>query len=165
MFKSTKAPFRFLRPGRLVDGELELTLVRKQPADPAKGYVPCYHFEMRRTGQILAMGTIRLRIGPARQLRYIGHMGYDVKPRCRGKRYAARSCRLLLPLAKAHGLRAVWLCCDPPNVASQKSCTIAGARLVETIRVPPDHFLYKEGSRYLRRYRITLSAQTSAGAQ
>jgi tagatose 1,6-diphosphate aldolase len=157
MIRSTKASFRFLRPGRLVDGDLELVLVWTQPADPAKGYVPCYHFEMRRSGTSRPMGTIRLRIGSARQLRYPGHIGYDVKKRHRGRRYAARSCRLLLPLARAHGLRAVWLSCDPSNVASQKSCIIAGARLVDTVRVPVDHVMYR-GCRYLRRYRIALAA-------
>jgi predicted acetyltransferase len=154
---SAKGAFQFRRPGRLVDDDLELVLVGRQPADPVKGYVPCYHFEMRRAGTARVMGTIRLRIGPTRRLTYAGHIGYDVKKRHRGKHYAARSCRLLLPLARAHGLGAVWLSCDPANVASQKSCISAGARLVETVRVPADHILYERGSRYLRRYRIAVS--------
>jgi len=147
-----KKPFKFLKPGRLVDGGLELVLVKTTPADPVKGYVPGYEFEMRRTGTSRAMGTIRLRIGPAARLRYPGHIGYEVKERFRGHRYAARSCRLLLPLAAAHGLKAVWLTVDPKNIASRKTCRIIGAKYVQTVRIPRDHEMYVRG-RYRRRYR------------
>jgi tagatose 1,6-diphosphate aldolase len=147
--------FAFLQPGRLVDDDLELVLVKKEPANPSKGYVPCYHFEMRRTNTSSVLGSIRLRIGSARVLRYPGHIGYYVKKHCRGKHYAARSCKLLLPLAQAHGLKAVWLCCDVGNIASQKSCVRAGARRMGTLRVPKSHPMAKQGI-YLRRYRIAL---------
>lgn len=46
----TKAPFTFLRPGSLVDGDLELVLMRMIPADPIKRYVPAYEFEMYSLG-------------------------------------------------------------------------------------------------------------------
>ncbi len=147
--------FRFLQPGRLVDGELELVLVKMEVL-VKKGYVPCYEFEMRRTGTPRVLGSIRLRIGSVTELRYPGHIGFGVKPRYRGRHYAARSCRLLLPFARAHGLSAVWLTCDPKNVASQKSCLLAGARYVATITVPEHHELYRLGTRRVRRYRIAL---------
>jgi tagatose 1,6-diphosphate aldolase len=147
--------FRFLRPGRLVDGELELVLV-SLGVMVKQGYGPSYQFEMRRTGTPRVLGTIRLRVDTATKLRYAGHIGFGVNKRYRGHRYAARSCALLLPFARAHGLRAVWLTCDPKNVASQKSCLIAGARYVATIRVPENHDLYRRGTKYVRRYRIAL---------
>jgi len=117
-----RKPFRFLRPERLVDRDLKLVLVRTVPADPVKRHVPAYEFEMRHPGKAFAMGSIRLRIGSALTLRYAGHIGYEVKRRFRGHRYAARACRLLLPLARAHGLKAVWLAVDPKNLASQRTC-------------------------------------------
>src|SRR5438094_401170 len=104
-----KTAFRFLRPGRLVEGDLELVLVRRMPAKRVIGHVPAYEFELRHPSHTGKMGSIRLRIGSASALRCPGHIGYEVKPRYRGHRYAARSCRLLLPLARAHGLKAVWL--------------------------------------------------------
>ena len=152
-----KKPFRFLKPGRLVDGDLELVLVRTTPADPVKHYVPGYEFEMRHPGKTVALGIIRLRIGSASALRYPGHIGYEVKRRFRGHRYAARSCRLLLPLARAHGLKAVWLTVDPRNVPSQRTCEILGAVHVETVRIPKAHEMYAQGARYRRRYRVRLS--------
>jgi predicted acetyltransferase len=148
-------PFKFLQPGRLVDGDLELALVKTTPADPVKGYVPAYEFEMRRTGTTTAMGLIRLRIASAARLRCPGHIGYEVKKRFRGRRYAARSCRLILPLARAHGLKAVWLTVDPKNIPSQRTCEIIGAKHLETIRIPRDHEMYARGARYRRRYRLS----------
>ena len=149
-------PFRFKAPGRLVDGDLELVLTGRQPADPIKRRVPGYEFEMRRIGTTTRLGLIRLRIGSARALRYPGHIGYEVDEPHRGHRYAARSCRLLQPFALAHGLTAVWLTVDPENIASQQTCKLIGARYVETVRIPRDHEMYRSGARYRRRYCLAL---------
>ncbi len=89
------------------------------------------------------------------KLRYAGHIGYGVHRRSRGHRYAARSCRLLLPLARAHGLTAVWLTVAPQNIPSQKTCAILGAKYVDTVRLPKTNEMYAQGHhRYKRRYRV-----------
>ena len=149
-------PFRFRQPGRLVDGDLELAAKGLHPADPVKGYVPWYEFEMRRTGTAIRLGAISLRIGAARRLRCPGQIGYAVDPPHRGHRYAARSCRLLMPLARAHGLKAAWLTVDPANAPSIATCEIIGARYVDTVRIPRDHEMYRRGARFRRRYRLDL---------
>jgi predicted acetyltransferase len=151
--------FRFIKPARLVDGDLELVCSRTAAADPVKGYVPAYEFQMRHPGGSLSLGTIRLRIGSTAKLRYAGHIGYEVKKPFRGHRYAARSCRLLLPLAQAHGLKTLWLTVDPKNVPSQKTCEIIDAEYVETVRIPKDHEMYQLGARYRRRYRLELEGR------
>ena len=165
-FTSTKAlarelagppkPVRFREPGRLINGDLELVLIARQPANMIWRHTPAYEFEMRRRGTAMRLGAIRLRIGSARRLRYPGQIGYEVDEPFRGHRYAARSCRLLLPLARAHGLRAVWLTVDPHNIASQRTCAIIGANYVDTVRIPKDHEMYRHGARYRRRYRLAL---------
>ena len=149
-----KTTFKFIQPGTLIDSDLELVLVKKTPANPVKRYVPAYVFEMRRPGKTIVLGTIRLRIGSAVALRFPGHIGYEVKQRFRGHRYAARSCQLLLPFANAHGLKALWLTVDPNNTTSRRTCEIIGAKYVETIRIPKEHPMYGEGARYRRRYRL-----------
>ena len=151
-----KMPFRFINPGKLVDDDLKLVLVKKTPVDPVTGYSPCYHFEMRRCNHTGAIGIIRLRIDSTAKMRYPGHIGYEVKPRFRGHRYAARSCRLVLPLARDHRLQSVWLTVDPKNIPSQKTCKIISAEYIETVRIPKDHEMYREGARYRRRYRLSL---------
>ncbi|ACB75116.1 GNAT family N-acetyltransferase [Opitutus terrae] len=157
------ARFRFLNPGRLRERDLELVLVHAAPADPAKRHVPEYWFEMRHPGKSTALGLIRLRIGSARRLRCAGHIGYEVKPRYRGHRYAARSCWLLLPLARAHGLAAVWLTVDPKNIPSQRTCERIGAQFIESVRIPQSHEMYALGARYRRRYRLRTAISTMMG--
>jgi inorganic pyrophosphatase len=148
--------FEFHDPGHLVDGDLELVLVKKDPFDPATGWVPQYHFEMRQPGENLALGSIRLRIGSGTALRYAGHIGYDVKPEFRGNDYAARASRLLFALAYSHGLKEVYLNVDPQNIASTKTCKKIGAERIETIHLKKVHFPWTAGSRFHRRYRVDL---------
>jgi predicted acetyltransferase len=148
--------FKFIDPGKLIDGDLELVLTKKVPADQVKKYVPGYEFEIRRTGDSTAMGTIRLRIGSALKLRYAGHIGYEVKEEFRGHRYAARSCSMILPLARRHGLGAVWLTVDPKNIPSRKTCELIGAKYIKAIRLPKDHEMYSQHSKFRRRYRLDL---------
>jgi len=149
--------FEFVDPGPLVDGDLELTLVGKYPGNAAKGHVPSYHFEMRRVGKATRMGNISLRIGNTEHIvKYAGHIGYGVAPKFRGHRYAARSCKLLFPLARRHGINAVWITCNPDNLPSRRTCEIIGAEYVETVDLPEDTDMYRAGERSKCRYRVDL---------
>ena len=154
----TDPPFRFLDPGPLVDGDLVLVLVRRNPADPVKGWVPWYDFEMRTPDHRGALaGSINLRIGHTRGLvQYGGHIGYGVRPEFRGRHFAARSVRLLLPLARALGFTTLWITCNPDNWPSRRTCELAGGTLVEIVELPPDNDMYKEGERQKCRYRFDL---------
>ena len=151
-------PFEFLDPGRLIDQELELVLVGKASENPEIGIVPTYEFEMI-AGQNLKLGFLDLRVGNTDTLvLYRGHMGYGVEPEHRGNRYAARSCKLILPLAKRHGLTTLWITSDPDNKASRRTCEIVGADFVEIVQIPEDHDMRKRGDFRKCRYRIDLDA-------
>jgi predicted acetyltransferase len=159
-----KSQFRFKNPGKLIDGDIELALMEKRPADPNRKRSPCYVFEMRKSYGTAKIGTIRLRIDSTDTLRLPGHLGFDVKRKYRGHHYAARSCRLLLPLARAHGLASLWITCDPKNAASRRTCELAGARYIETVRIPRDHEMYAKDECFVRRYRISLRRKMSKKA-
>lgn len=147
----------FRDPGRLVDDDLELILADKYAGDPSIGYVPAYKFKMIRAGQDETIGNIDLRIGDTHDLvMYGGHIAYGVDPEHRGHRYAARACRLLLPLAEQHGLTELWITCNPDNIASRRTCELAGAKLVEIVDLPEYNDMYQEGERQKCRYRIDL---------
>jgi tagatose 1,6-diphosphate aldolase len=204
--------FRFVEPGPLVDGELELVaphaayvddFVRtcehpftrrepgtgvgrqqlmdflraapggRQPGDPSHGRPPSYHFWMRIGRRPFAsrapliglpppcdisiVGTINLRVGRSPDLEmYLGHIGYHVYPPARGRHYAERACRLLFPLARAHGLSNLWITCNPDNIGSRRTCERLGGVLVDTVPLPPGHLLYQRGERVKCRYRIDL---------
>lgn len=149
--------FVFLEPGRLVEGDLGLVLVEEYDGDPARELVPSYKFEMRLVGTETRVGNVELRIGDTHHLvMYGGHLGYSVLPRYRGNRYAARSCALLLPLARQHGMERIWITCNPDNLASKRTCEILGADLVETVDVPSNTAAYRKGERQKLRYKIEL---------
>jgi predicted acetyltransferase len=131
-----QSQFRFLDPGRLVDGNLELVLTRAECRDTRRGVVPQYEFDLRSTGTTLTMGLIKLRILLTDELKlYGGNLSYDVDEAYRGHRYAARGCRLLFPLAKRHGLTSLLITCAPDNAASQRTSELIGAQHVDTIEV------------------------------
>lgn len=149
--------FRFHDPGKLVDGDLELVLAERYPGDPARGLVPAYRFKMTLVGQKEDIGRIELRVGNTDTLvLYAGHIGYGIHPRHRGHRYAASACRLLQPLARRHGLTPLWITCNPDNIASRRTCELAGAKLIEIVDLPEESELYRRGDRQKCRYRLDL---------
>lgn len=152
----------FLEVGDLVEGDLQLVLVERYPGNPVEGWVPMYRLEMRHPSGDRKLGQIDLRVGMTEALyRYGGNIGYYVDPDHRGQHYAARSIRLLLPLAAAHGLREVWITCDPSSWASRRTCELAGATLVDIVPLPDWADEYRRGRRLTCRYRIAL--EHSAG--
>ena len=153
--KAHAAPFTFLDPGLLHDGELMLQLRETTPAIAERA--PTYRFEMVRRGTGEKLGAIELRIGNSQDiLLYTGHIGYRVDEPHRGRRLATRGCRLLFPLAKQHGLRDLWLTCDPDNLPSYRTCELIGGQLISTVPVPKSHAYYESGSREKCRFLVKL---------
>ena len=149
--------FKFNDPGQLIDGDLELALAEKYPGDPDIGFVPTYRFEMRLAGQDKEVGRVELRVGNTRHIvMYGGHIAYGVLPEHRGQHYAARACRLLLPLARTHDMETLWITCNPDNIASRRTCELAGATLVEIVDLPENTDMYQAGERQKCRYRLDL---------
>ena len=131
------------------------------PGEARRENIPSYHFWMKLTGPdapVKIAGGIGLRIGNTSNIKnYIGHIGYNVYPPARGHHLAERACRLLFPLARRHGLKTLWITCNPENQASRRTCLRLGATLVNTLPVPPDNELYSRGEVEKCRYRIELS--------
>jgi tagatose 1,6-diphosphate aldolase len=206
---ATLEDFRFLDPGIVLDGDLELVspderwidevmrvcrhpmTVRdmpseskiarssleqflriapggRQPGNPARQWLPTYHFWMRSTlpprarwgrisHELAIAGGIGLRIGASPDIElYTGNIGYHVYPPFRGRHYAERACRLVLPLARAHGMQQLWITCNPDNTPSRRTCQRLGAELVETVPIPPEHPFFARVERYKCRFRVRL---------
>src|SRR4051812_45984426 len=134
---------------------------RQQP-DAAAGRVPAYHFWMRLDSAvgdppIQIAGGLGLRIGTNREIElYSGNIGYHVYPPARGHHYAERACRLALPLARRHGMRLIWITCNPDNTASRRTCERLGAKLIDTVPIPRDHPFRSRGETAKCRYLIEL---------
>jgi tagatose 1,6-diphosphate aldolase len=156
-FVESVVDIEFIEPGVLLDGDLELRLIEKTPADHERGFDPTYRFAMVDACSDVAMGNINLRVGHTEHLTlYRGHIGFGVDKRFRGNRLATRSCKLLGDLARHHSLVPVWLTCDPGNMASQRTLELLGAEFVEIRTMPADYpyiQYYPPESRTKRRYR------------
>jgi tagatose 1,6-diphosphate aldolase len=149
--------FKFQEPGPLVDADLELILTDIYSGNTSLQRVPVYQFDMTLTRQGVIIGKIDLRVGNTPHiLNYGGHIGYEVTPAQRGHHYAARSVRLLLPLARSHGLDTLWITCNPDNWASRRTCELAGFVFVEIVDLPEHSEMSEEDAQQKCRYRLKL---------
>jgi len=142
----------FIEVPALNDGEIHLVCVDKKPAIPEKKYVPCYVFAICKGGE--KIGELNLRIGyrgfgpDSSSLYYGGQIGYNINEKYRGNGYAGRACRLIIPVAKAHGMSKLLITNNVANIASRRVCEKLGARFLRVVRIPEWHDLYQRGQRY-----------------
>ena len=149
--------FKFNDYGVFSDGEIEVVVREKRPADGRKGYVPAYWFNILLAGNPEPIGPIDLRIGNTRHLTmYGGHIGYGITEQYRGHRYAAKACNLIRRIAIDHGFKTLWITCNPDNYPSRRTCEILGCELVEIVDLPEDTDMYRAGDRQKCRYRWDL---------
>lgn len=161
MAEGTEA-FRFLEVGGLSDGELILRLAKTVDRNAERKTVATYHFDML-IGEAVA-GGIRFRAENDFDVEtYAGNLGYNVAPEFRGRRLAERACRLLLPLATAHGFQGLWITCDPDNCASRRTCERLGARLIDVVALPEASDMYQDGERAKCRYWLAIRGGQETG--
>jgi predicted acetyltransferase len=147
-------PFEFLDVALPADGDLRLVLTECAAETPWG--VPAYSFRMQNPGGE-HLGRIRLRVGWSEDvIRYAGHVGYAVEPAHRGHRYAERACRLIIPLAKRHGMTSLWITCQPDNAPSRRTLERLGADCVGVIDVPPGYPLDAGAQRKKMCFRLAL---------
>ena len=146
--------FQFKQYPNLTDGNLLLEVKETISADREHHLQPEYRFRIFRSLDGVQVGGINLRIGDSDALRmYNGHIGYGIDAPFRGNHYAALACRIVAEVAIDHGLETLWLTCIPENIASRRTCELAGAEFVEVIDVPKAHAMYQRGVMQLCRYR------------
>jgi predicted acetyltransferase len=133
--------------------------------DLSRQRYPGYHFWMKLRpppfGQpppaLKFAGGVSLRVGREFELKmYLGHVGYHVFPPARGHHYAERAVRLLLPLARDHGMNEVWITVNPDNLPSRRTCERLGAKFIEIVNLPPDNLLYQRGETRKCRYLLRI---------
>ena len=150
----------FIELPELSDDAIRLVCVAKKPAIPEKKYVPAYDFAICKGSE--KIGEIHLRVGYAgygpdlSSLYYGGQIGYGVDEEHRGNGYAGRACRLLLPVAKAHGMAKLLITNNYTNTASRRVCEKLGARFLRLARLPEWFDLYKEGQRFINVFELSV---------
>ena len=138
---------------QLKDDELVLKPIEVAPHPVHR--VPTCFFKMVHADWGEELGRINLRAGSGAHIElYAGYIGYAVEAAHRGHRYASRALRLLTPLANQFGIDPLWITCDPENVASRRTCELAGGELVEIVDVPATCIIYQSGHPKKCRYRL-----------
>jgi predicted acetyltransferase len=135
----------------LHDGSVSLRYTRK--VYPRKrGLSPYYHFRIYFGPQ--DVGHLNLRVGENEHLqRVVGHIGFGIRKRFRGNRFAYSACLALAPFARTM-MREVILTCDPANHASRRILErLVGGERGEAVRVPRDDPHYRRGARTKLRFR------------
>lgn len=153
----------FLDTGFLKNEEIQLLLEKTVEADPAKDWLPAYHFSIcDMAGN--RMGTCDLRIGHNESVYYGGNIGYRVEEPCRGHHYAGKACLLLFELAKRHDMEYVIITCDPDNWPSRKTCEWLNGELLETVELPEDNDMrVEDGETHKCIYRFPLREESCGG--
>lgn len=139
--------FQFKDFDYLTDGEIDLKIEEKAPANEEKGYVPAYKYRITLHGEDQSIGSIDIRIGYNENLYYGGHIGYRIEENHRGNYYATKACKMVKSIAVSHDMDKIIVTCNPNNLPSRKTCEKAGLVLKEIVDLPPHNDLYKGGER------------------
>ncbi len=137
---------------RLTSGPMTLQIIEKVPAGPDG--LPFYFYDILTGGQ--PVGKISIRVGGNFHTYYNGNIGYQVDGPHRGHGYAQAACRMVLPVARYHGMTSLYLTCAEGNIASRRTIEHLGAEFLETCPVPREYFAWREGMERQRIYRLVI---------
>ena len=137
----------------LRDDVICLQLDHTCEAQPEKRWLPAYYFNICLLDGT-KIGYCDLRIGHNEKTYIGGNIGYGIDEAYRGHHYAARACALLFRQAQKHRMAYVIITCVPENLASARTCELAGGRFVETAPIPEDNEMYAEGKRQVMIWRF-----------
>lgn len=108
---------------------------------PDNGDLPFYWWNIILKSENAVIGKISLRLGANFHSYYNGNIGYEIDKDYQGHHYAFLACRMILPIAKQHNMKKIYITCDYDNIPSYKTIERLGGILVEEI-VPPEEYLY-----------------------
>lgn len=136
----------------LYDGELMLKISQKYGSD--NEMLPYYYYDIYLGNACI--GKISIRIGANYHSYYDGNIGYEIEESYQGNNYAFKACKLILQVAKAHGMNEIILACDESNIASYKTIEHLGAELLEIVIPPEDYFAFQKGMKAQRIYKLQI---------
>ncbi len=136
----------------LTDGEITLKISGKYFGD--EEMLPFYYYDIFLEDRFI--GRISMRIGHNFHSYYNGNIGYEIEENFRGNNFAFKACKLVLPIAKAHGMNEIFLTCDENNIPSYKTIEKLGGELIEIKKPPKNYFAYRENMKKQRIYRLYL---------
>lgn len=136
----------------LTDGEIELRISGKYSGN--EKFLPFYYYDIFLKDRFI--GKISMRIGKNFNSYYNGNIGYEIEETFRGNNFSFKACKLVLTVAKAHGMNEITLSCDEDNIASYKTIEKLGSKLVEITKPPETYFAYRNNMKNQRIYKLYL---------
>lgn len=133
--------------------KLLLNITQKYIGD--EEMLPFYYYDIFNS-ENKCVGKISIRIGHNFHSYYNGNIGYEVFREYRGCGYAYKACKMVLDVARFHGMGHIILSCDIGNIASYKTIEKLGADLLEICDVPKEYFAWHEVMEKQRIYRLDL---------
>ena len=125
---------------------VRLKLIRKNPIDDIKKYVPSIEYEIVIDSKREVVGRCVLRIGHNDNTYWGGNIGYCIYEKFRGHGYAYEACLLLFEIAKAKGLSEIYITCNPENIASKRTCEkLPMGVLLGIFEIPADNEMRAKG--------------------
>ena len=116
--------------------------------------LPFYFYDILVNGT--PVGKISIRIGATLHTYYNGNIGYEIDEPHRGHGYARAACRMVLGVARYHGMTSLYLPCAESNTASYRTIEGLGAELLDIRTVLREYFAFREGMERQRIYRLAL---------
>lgn len=147
--------FNFENKFNYIQGDVvDLKILCKQ--DGSDTEIPYYWYDiiLKETNQ--SIGKISIRIGHNYHSYYNGNIGYEIDKEFRGNNYSYIASKMVIAVAKHHGMKKLMLTCDEDNIASYKTIEKLGASLKEITLPPKDYFGYYEGMPEQRIYEMDI---------
>ena len=139
------------------DEEIMLILSNEIVENSEIGVTDGYTFYIYERKPRRKVGYISLRLGESPALYYLGHIGYRIDEPYRGHGYAARACRLILPLLQELNLKSICITANPDNIPSRKTCEKIGCELESIVTIPRKFRLVCSGDTAKCRYILRIS--------
>ena len=135
--------FQFIEFEDLYDDEIKLIHKSYDEPDLEKGYAPRYGFSiiLKESGEDIGVVYFSVDHSPRQYL--VGHLSYGVSPIHAGHNYAMKACRLMKPVALAHGFHCLFIGAGFDNIASRKTIEKLGGVPITIEDVPEESFLKK----------------------
>lgn len=149
--------FNFMEFTGLKDDEIELVVKSHDEPDIEKGNLPRYGFTIRHIKDNEDIGVIYFAVDSTRRQYLRGHLSYGVSPAYSGHNYAMKACKLIKPVALAHGFKRLFIGSGYDNIASRKTIEKLGAVHVTIDDVPDGEILQELQKERINMYVWTIS--------
>jgi len=134
----------FLEPGVLSYEEVSLKLLETVSANHSKGFVPIYKFGIYIDNSPVKIGHLSFKVGNNEHIiLYVGHIGFQVDEKFRGRYYAYKACLALRKFILNY-YNEIIITCNPDNISSVKTIEKLGAEFIECLEIPYGNLLSTE---------------------